>query len=377
MKSTLINHKQVRSAIASVMDGSPERLDSAELDKATAKYLAHQAVRFGTHRMDAETLDFVANFLADEVESGRRLDAGETMIVAAAGMLESRLAPQTILRPPVKARQLMTVTREVDRGARTWSYEMYDSTGMAELIENYSDDLSSVSVNSTLVSGDVLAFGKSYEWTWEDMNAAAKTGVQLKNAKAAAVVEAFERRVDRVGALGHDGTNVTGLLNNANITVLQAATAAAGAHARPWDGADKTNNEILTDLVTAWKRVVSDSKGLHRPDRCVLPLSHVLMVKTKTTSTEGAPTVWDEFRRIVGVDVQLTDWHFAATADSGGTGERMVMWDSAYAAELEIPVEPEDLPPQAKSLAVVVNTLAKVAGARVRYPLAFVYMDDI
>jgi len=370
-------YQHIRAILAAGLEGYGYRLDSVSLDRLTAKYCAFSAATFGTDRLDSEALEFTANYLADKAEH-TRLDAGETLIVAAAGMLESQLANQQILRPPAKARTLMTVTHQVERGAKEWSYKVYDHTGMAQLVENYSDDIESVALFATKVTGDVLTFAKSYDWTWEDMNAAAMTQTSLQNDLAAAVAESFERRLDHVGALGHTGTDVTGLLNNANIPDANAAPAAAGGNAPEWDGADKTPEEILVDLLATWSAVKTTSLDVHSADTIVMPLSHMLLITTLTLdSLDHAPTVLEQFKKLTGVNWKIETWHFTETADPSG-GEMLVMYQSGlYGPELEVPVEPEDLPPQAKALAVVVNTLAKMAGVRVRYPLAAQYLYNI
>lgn len=372
-------HQDIRRILAAGLEGYGYRLDSAELDALTAKYLAFSAATFGTARLDNEALQFTANYLADKHDAGYRLDAGETVIVAAAGMLSSELSSQKIIRPTAKARSLMTVTHEVERGAKTWFYKVYDHTGMAQLVENYSDDIESVALFATKVTGDVLTYAKSYDWTWEDMNAAAKTQTALQNDLAAAVAESFEVRLNQVAAIGHTGTDVTGLLNNPNIPDANAAPAAAGGNAPEWDGDDKTPEEILVDLLAAWAAVKTNSKGVHSADTIVMPLSHIILITTLTLdSLNNAPTVLEQFKKLTGVNWVIEDWHFTETADpSGGPMLCMYQKSGPYAPQLEVPVEPEDLPPQPKALAVVVNTLAKMAGVRVRYPLAATYLYNI
>jgi hypothetical protein len=370
-------YQHVRQILAAGLEGYGYRLDSAQLDALTAKYCAFSASTFGTDRLDNEALQFTANYLADKLDAGIRLDAGESLIVAAAGMLESKLPDQKVVRPPVKARLLMKVTHLVERGAKIWSYNVFDHTGMAQLVENYSDDIESVALFASKVTGDVLTYAKSYDWTWEDMNAAAMTQTSLQNELADAVAESFERRVDHVGALGQTGTDVTGLLNNPNIPDADAAPAAAGGNAPEWDGADKTPEEVLQDLLTTFNGVITTSKDVHKADRIVGPLSHKQLVEQLILEdVENTPTVWEHFKKLTGFTGTFETWHFTETADPSG-GEMLVMFDSRYAPELEIPVEPEDLPPQPKALAVVVNTLAKLAGVRVRWPLAAAYLYNI
>lgn len=369
-------YQHIRAILAAGLEGYGYRLDDASLDILTAKYCAFSATTFGTDRLDSEALEFTANYLADKSEHVR-LDAGETLIVAAAGMLESKLPDQKIIRPPVKARTILKVTHLVERGAKTWSYNVFDHTGMAQLVENYSDDIESVALFASKVSGDVLTYAKAYDWTWEDMNAASMTQTSLQNELADAVAESFERRVDHVGAVGHAGTDVTGLLNNANIPDANAAPAAAGGFAPEWDGADKTPEEILQDLLDTWAAIKTTSKDVHSPDTMVMPLSHLMLITTLILEdVEGTPTVLDHFKKLTNTAWKIETWHFTETADPSG-GEMLVMFDSRYTPELEIPVEPEDLPPQAKALAVVVNTLAKLAGVRVRWPLAAQYLYNI
>jgi hypothetical protein len=71
-------------------------------------------------------------------------------------------------------------------------------------------------------------------------------------------------------------------------------------------------------------------------------------------------------------------WMPLATADAAGTGPRGIWYrrDPRY-VHFELSMPPRELPPQAKNLALAVESWARAGGVAWEYPLSAVYMDGI
>lgn len=355
-------HKPIsRDAIARQVQGIGITLDSAQVDNLHAAFIAHRAELFG--------LD--------------RLDASETAILGALGQLEfMRQRENDRKRPVLKGRLLVPVTHEVPPGATSASYSTWDERGMAELIANPADDVHMVGVEAEKFLFDLYAFGAGYQFSVDEIEAAAFSGTPLQSKLAKAKVGAFERRVEAISASGHPGTALTGLLNHASVPLIQAAAAAGGANAPAWDGADKTPAEILTDLLTMEDTIITQSNEVEAPTTLALPLTHLRIIQnTELAPGTGAPATETILKVFLDRSQSVTDveaWLPCALADAAGTGPRACMYRRhPDVVHHEIPLEPTEYPPQAVNFAMKVLSRMKSGGVWWEYPLAGIYMDAL
>lgn len=336
---------------------SGNRLDAADVDKIYRAMVVHRAELYGVER----------------------LDANETAILTS--QLEvMRARVQEIKRPEYKARRLVPITSEVDPGAESWAYMQWDHAGMAKVISNYADDIPTVATFAKKFTASLETLALAYDWSWLDMQRAARAGVPLRARKATAVRDGFEKRIEEIAAIGIVDTGATGLLNNPNVPQINAAAAAAGGNAPAWDGADKTALEILEDLQAAEDAIISTTKGIHAPDTLVLPLSH-LRILQKTPLYTGAgsnprETILSVFLETSQNIRNIEWWHYCDTADGGA--QRAVMYKrDPSVVHLEIPLEQQEQPPQTKNLTFEVISVGRIGGVAWEYPLAAVYIDAI
>lgn len=331
--------------------------DAAEVDRVYSALVLHRASVFGDDRLDANETTVLANQLE---------------------FLRARTAD--IERPAFKARSLVPVTSEVDPGADTWAYAQWDRVGMAKVIANYADDIPMVATFAKKNVLPVETIALAYQWTWLDLQRTARAGVPLRTRLAQAVRDGFEQRIEIIAAIGIPETASTGLLNSPNVPLMTAAPPATGTSA-VWGGPDKTPLEVVDDLLAMEDAIITNTKGSRTPDTLVLPLSKYRYIQ-KTSVYDTAPSdprdtisrvFLDKSQGVTNIDW----WQFADTAGAGKTPRATMYQRDPIVVHLEIPLEQQELPPQAKNLALVINSVGRIAGVAWEYPLAGAYMDGI
>lgn len=368
--------------------GSPKKRTTMFIITQRLTPLSRDAVRAelaklsSSDRFDAAGIEAIYRAMVAaraEIYGEERLDANETMVLTKQlEYLRARTAD--VKRPDFKARLLVPVTSEVDPGAETWAYAQWDRAGMAKIVANYADDIPKVATFAKKFTQPIETLTLGYSWSWLDLQRTARAGVPLRSRMSQAVRDGFEQRIEVIAAIGIKETGVTGLLNNANVPVISAAPPVNGS-LTAWDGGHKTPPEILSDLTALEDAVINNTKGVHTANTLVLPLTkYRFLVKTPYSTAAGArptDTILSVFIQNSPTIKDVEWWSFADTASSGSGPRAMVYRRDPNIVHLEIPLEQQELPPQAKNLSLEINSVGRIGGVAFEYPLAAAYMDGI
>lgn len=300
-----------------------------------------------------------------------RADAGET--AAFARQLEYvKTETYDVKYLNAIARELIPVDGSVPSGAMSFVWYSWDWRGMAKIVANYADDLPKVQILGKQNVQGIHSIATSYDYSIQDVRAAAMSGLPLDATKAKAVRRAVENKIENIAAKGDSAAGLPGLLNNAAIPVL-TTTELVGDWATT-----ATSAEILADLHLIGNYVNTVTKGVHSATTLVLPTSLFNVIATRSYSTMVPDTILDVFKRSSPYIKEVRQWHFLDTADSAGTGPRVLAYEkNPEVLQLVIPQEFEQFPPQPKNLAFDVPCHARIGGVVIRYPLALVYADDV
>lgn len=347
------DRNQIAAVVASL---STERLDAQAFDRIHRMMIVHRAEMYGADR----------------------LDANETMILTQQ-LEQMRLRTADILRPQFKGRTLVPITSEVDPGAESWAYSQWDRAGMAKIVANYADDIPKVATFAKKFTHTIETLALGYDWSWLDLLRTARAGVALKSRKSQAVREGFEQRIEEIAAIGIKDTGSIGLLNSPNVPQISAAPPATGSSAT-WGGADKTPYEILNDLHAAEDAVLISTKMVHKPDTLVLPLAKFRYLSKTPLSTAASADPKDTILKVFlekSENIRNIDWwSYCDTANAGSPRAIMYRRDPIV-VHLELPMEQQELPPQAKNLTMEINSVGRIGGVAWEYPLAAVYINGI
>lgn len=332
------------------------RLDAAEVNRVYAALIVHRADVYGEER----------------------LDANETMVLEK--QLEfMRARTADIERPEFKARTLVPITSEVDPGAETWAYSQWDRVGMAKIVANYADDIPKVATFAKKFVQAIETIALGYGWSWLDLQRTARAGVPLRTRLANAVRDGFEQKIETIAALGITETGAPGLLNHPNVPTIAAAAPATGTDTT-WQGGDKTPLEVVDDLLAMENAVVNNTKGVRSADTLVLPLTHLNYIAQKSiyAAAPGNPmdTILSVFLSKSRTITNVEFWFYCDEADAGDPLAIMYRRDPTV-VHMELPLEQQELPPQAKNLSLEINSVGRIGGVAWEYPLAGVTMTGI
>ncbi len=280
-----------------------------------------------------------------------------------------------VLYPGLKARTLIPVDREVPTGADSFTYQQYDRVGEAKEIDDYAQDFPTVEVSGAEFTSKVVALGDSYQYSTQDMRAAAMAKKPLDAMKASAARQAMEEKLEKIAALGSSARGIKGLLNAPNVT--DEATLPNGQ----WDSLDPATDTtaIQEDVAYLANKIWVDSKTVHgNPGSLTLLVDTTTFALLKTrpqSPTFKDSSVAEYLLRTVPALSGIDYWLQCDTSDAGGR-QIMLYEKSPDVCSLIIPQEFEQLPPQLTGMAFKIYCHMRTGGVAVRRPKACIYTND-
>ena len=298
------------------------------------------------------------------------LDSAETMFFQRE-LEQVKAKSYDVLKVPLKAFELIPVDSTTAPGARTVTYEQYDSTGIAKIISNYADDLPTADVKGKEFHSTIKSIGNSYVYSKDDIRAAQFAGKPLNQRKANAAVEAHRQLMNKLAFFGDSAYGIQGLLTNSNIP--SAPVAVGAATTLTW--ATKTPDEILKDLNSAVSDMLDLTKGVEVPNTIVVPIAQYNYIATTARSANSDTTILEFFKgNNPGIEVMWATELKGAFA--GGDGF-IVYNRNPDKLWMEIPMMVQMSPAQEKGLSYVVPCESKFGGVIVPYVLSVSFRRGI
>lgn len=280
--------------------------------------------------------------------------------------------------PEFKGTRLIPTTSEAGKTAETITYRQYDSTGMAKILGNYSDNLPKVSTFAKEYTSRVKPIGASFDYSIQDIRRSIELKKDLPTRKASAARRAHEQQWDNLVWKGNKDFNLQGFLYDPNTTKTVPTTGVGGD---TW--ALKTPQEILNDL----NKVVIDpfelTKGVEIITDILLPIKQFSLISTTRLASGTDTTILEFFlknnptvKRINWVD-QLKD---VDPLPSGGAGPKDLMIGynkNPDKLEFNLPQPYEQMAPEPRGLIFEVATHSRAGGTTIYYPLSVIVMEGI
>lgn len=302
-----------------------------------------------------------------------RADAGETMVFAR--QLEYVKAQVYEVRYlDLLVRTLIPVDNSVPTGAQSFVWRVWDRMGMAKIIANYADDLPKVTMLGKENVQGIKSLGVSYDYSIQDVRSAAMAGIALEAEKAKTARRMVENKIEKLAALGDAAADLPGMLNNANVPLIDNTTIHGD-----WTNAATTGAQIFSDLNIMGNRIPINTKQIFKPDTLLLPTNAYIRASSEPYSIYSAESVLSTWMRTNPVGIRtVIPWHMLDTADAAGTNGRAVVYKrDPEVIELIIPQEFEQLPPQPRNLAFDVPCHARIGGVSIKQPYGMLYVDDV
>ena len=307
----------------------------------------------------------ILRMISAKEDGGKRLDAAE--VAHLTRQLEFvKARTYDVKYAALRARDFIPLSTEVDPAADTITYQQWDEVGAAKIIANYADDLPMVDAFAREFKSKVFSAGAAYQYSIQDLRRATKAGSSLDVKRARAARRAIEATIDEIAATGLDEGGLPGFVNHPNVPIVRPDTG-------NWLTATAT--QILADLAKLVGSVVTSMKSIFKPNTVLMGTSLFVRLAQLYTDTTNQVTVLRSFLNVSPWITNIDEWDKLDTAAADG-GPRVIAYlRDSEVCELEIPLDFEQLPPQARGLAFVVNCHARIGGTKVYHPLAIAYMD--
>ena len=271
-----------------------------------------------------------------------------------------------VLKAPLAANRLIPVDATTSPGAKTVTYEQYDSTGIAKIIANYADDLPTADVAGKQFTSTLKSIGNSYVYSLEDIRAAQFAGKPLEQRKANSAVRAHQELMNRLAFYGDAEYGIQGWLTNANIPAAAVADNAGGT-SKLW--INKTPDEILEDLNESIRSIVDLSNGAEMPNTIVMPIAQYQLITNTPRSATSDTTILQFF--LANNPGMSVEWANELKGAFTGATDGFITYDRGPdKLWQEVPQMVEMFAAQEQNLAFSVPVHSKFGGVIVPYPLA-------
>lgn len=276
--------------------------------------------------------------------------------------------------PALKGLTAIPIDTSVNTGATTYTFRMWDSVGIAQIISDYSQDLPRSDIKGVETTRVIRSIGESFGYSVQEIRSAQfADGTPLEQRKANAARKAHDEKINRIAWAGDAEYGLFGFLTYPNVPVSDVLNDGTGATTQ-W--ANKTPTQILRDMNEAVNEVIETTKGVHNPNTFLLPLEQYGYISRTPYNTFSATTILEFFQaNNKGI---MVDW----VNELKGAGTAGVDIMIAYEKDndnlaLHIPQPFETFPPQAKALEIVIPTHSRCGGVVFYYPLSAVIKEGI
>lgn len=292
------------------------------------------------------------------------------------------------------ARKLIPVDTSVQSGANSLVWRQFDKMGQAKIVDSYSDDFPNVEILGKEYQTRIVSLGASFQYSFQDLRAAAMANLPLEGRKALAARFAVERLLETIACTGMTGANGTyltnasdtmpiyGLSNFPNIgATVGHGSIGAGYTDQNWVGGSVSVTSILADINAMVQQIFNVSGGIHKPNTLVLPTA----VYSYLATTARSPTFTDDsilqyiLKQVPFLD-SIEFWPFLDLAgkkqDTTTAGPRVMMYEKKPEnMSLVIPQDFEMFAPEKEGGVFKVMTHMRTAGVVVHYPKSIAYLD--
>ena len=295
------------------------------------------------------------------------------------------LHPYETLFAGMLGRRYVPLVEGIPEWANVHTFRMYETTGRAKVIGPNSNDLPRVGVRATELSRTIKQIATSYEWTVREIQQAAATGAPLDQMTVLASRSAVARETDDLIALGNPLYSIEGLLNATGVLSSTPSTKSGTGAGTKWirtvavspDEILGDINRLVSETRTALKQAGSEVPIFGKFTLLIDSLNYSYIATTPRSSTSDTTILQYAIKNNPWIE-SIEEWFQCDTADTAGTGPRMVCYPrDPLALGCIVPQEYTSLNPQEEGLKIVVPATGSCGGTIIRYQVAVRYMDGI
>lgn len=292
-----------------------------------------------------------------------------------------------VLYPDIQYPMLVPVDTSANEWAKSVTYFSMDKVGAAGWFNHLAKDMPIADVQKTKFEQGIEMAGIGYRYTLEELGQAMMVpGTNLTSERAESARRAYEEFVDSIALRGDTNKGMTGLINDANVTIVESAANGTG-NSTSWE--DKTADNILKDINDALTGVNTVSKTVEMADTVLLPVSEHSRLATLARSTNSDMTVLEWLMKYniytAQTGQQLTiravrglETAGAVTGDGDAQGRMVVYRRDPSVLKMHIPMPHRFLPVwQTGPMIFDVPGIFRLGGVEIRRPGAVRYVDGI
>ena len=245
---------------------------------------------------------------------------------------------------------------------------MYDAVGVAKIIANYADDLPRADVVAEEIPVKLADLGAAYGYNVSEIRSAQFAGVNLSAMKARAARRAIDEKLNSIAWKGDAAHNITGFIDNSNITEVTLAADGTGSSTK---FSDKTVAQIIRDVNKIIDAIPNATNQVENPDTVIMAPAAYNHLATTPRSEHSDLTILEFLRR---THPEIRRWLKVGALKNAGTDSTDMIFAGRFEPDyvkFEIPERYRQLPVEIRNLEYIINCLARVIGVTVTLPLAF------
>lgn len=273
------------------------------------------------------------------------------------------------------ARDLFPVNNEGGFGVTSITYQSFDKTGQAKIINGGSKDLPRADVGGVEITNPVREIGISYAWTAKEVAAAARTGRPIDRQRAEAANRSVEELVNHIAFFGDSDHGMPGFLSNPNIPTSTVVDPGSGTE---W--VNKTPDEIYFDISDLLTDIFENSKMREQADTLLLPRDKWSYIASTRMASGTDTTILQYLVRnspYLKSEADVIPVNELTGAGTGGVDIMVAYTRRPDKLQLEIPAELQFLPAQEQGLEMVVPAWLSMCGTVIYYPLSAAIAEGI
>jgi hypothetical protein len=302
-----------------------------------------------------------------------KCDAGEDVFLARQLIYIQNRQVNTLFTRN-QALQYVPVETDVPIGAEQFTTETFTQVGAAAFVTNYGTDFPSADVFMTETLNRMFDIGSSFTYSIQDLRRAAFVGVPLSSKRADASRLAHDTKIDEIALSGDTVRGITGLANNANVTLL---TAGGGTVVGNWEGASAAT--IKADLAAMESTIVLACAGQSQlfPNTLLLDDESYMIINTRPSTTFSDQTILRSYLENSPYIRNIEPWVKLRNAGAAGVRRAVMYRRDPDVLGMKISNSYEQFAPQQQMLKWVVPALSRLSGVIWYRPMAGLYVDGL
>lgn len=245
-------------------------------------------------------------------------------------------------------------------GAESFTHEVYDSVGVAKIVESYAHDFPRVDVKTSEFTSPIKSLGDSYGYSFQDVRNAMFAGRDLNSRKAMAARKAIAEEEDRLIYYGDAAAGLLGVLNNPNIPIVALPYAIAGT---------STADQIIETVNTLIDTPITLTNGVEQPNTVLMTIEAFRYLTTTRIPDTNISIL--KFIQSSQPGVEF-DWSIRLKGQGTGGTDLMVAYNrNEEYVYTEIASDFEQLPPDTDGKTTTINCHERFGGVTIPYPLSF------